>query len=157
MYATVVTELPFPQFWAVLFFLVFIFLGLDTQVTSPLSRFHCIDLNYSCFFHFATVEVVRMTLQKFIKQSFNKAGGWVADLVAIALCVACFIGSFPYITQVFTMCHHFFVFKLMHFFFIGWYLFNSFDGLLCLHRGDYPLGSWCISGHWCFLRCWSLS
>jgi len=68
-----------------------------------------LTLTIHVFFQFATVEVVRMTLQKFIKQSFNKAGGWVADLVAIALCVACFIGSFPYITQVFTMCHHFFV------------------------------------------------
>lgn len=66
-------------------------------------------------FQFATVEVVRMTLQKFIKQSFNKAGGWVADLVAIALCLACFIGSFPYIAQVLTM-RTFSLFKNLTFF-----------------------------------------
>ena len=45
MYSTVVSRMPFPQFWAVLLFVTFIFLGLDTQVSFSI---------YSCLpsFHF---------------------------------------------------------------------------------------------------------
>lgn len=32
MYSTVVSRMPFPQFWSVFLFVMFIFLGLDTQV-----------------------------------------------------------------------------------------------------------------------------
>lgn len=32
MYSTVVSQMPFPQFWSVFLFVMFIFIGLDTQV-----------------------------------------------------------------------------------------------------------------------------
>jgi len=79
MYSTVVSRMPFPQFWAVLLFVTFIFLGLDTQ--------------------FATVEVILLTLQRFFKQLCNLQGRFVPDLVVIGLCSVCFIGGIPYITQ----------------------------------------------------------
>lgn len=76
---------------------MFICLGLDTQ--------------------FATVEVVRLTVQRFVKQccgtghrqpgksssqSAQTDGGsrCVPDLVAVSMCLVCFIGSIPYVTQV---------------------------------------------------------
>lgn len=52
MYATVVAELPFPQFWAVLFFLVFIFLGLDTQVSSSHIKIKLNSTDLTLFFVF---------------------------------------------------------------------------------------------------------
>ena len=41
MYTTVVSQMPFPQFWAVLLFLMFICLGLDTQVTNVNHLINC--------------------------------------------------------------------------------------------------------------------
>lgn len=44
MYTTVVSAMPFPQFWAVLLFIVFICLGLDTQfATLEVGRARTVD------------------------------------------------------------------------------------------------------------------
>lgn len=98
MYSTLVATMPFPQFWAVFLFVTIIFLGLDTQ--------------------FATVEVVRLTLQRLVKQccglpsgfvrgstrgstkgSIKGSGSWVPDVVSICMCLSCFLGAILYITQ----------------------------------------------------------
>ena len=96
MYATVVATMPFPQFWSVFLFVTFIFLGLDTQ--------------------FATVEVVRLTLQRLAKQCCGLSSGkvgrgstsgsvkggsssWAPDVVVVSMCLACFVLSIPYVTQ----------------------------------------------------------
>ncbi|XP_046646776.1 sodium- and chloride-dependent betaine transporter-like isoform X1 [Daphnia pulicaria] len=80
MYSTVVSQMPFPQFWSVFLFVMLIFIGLDTQ--------------------FATVEVVQLTLHRFFKQFCNKKSGLMPDLVVIGMCMVCFVGALPYITQV---------------------------------------------------------
>lgn len=99
MYSTVVSEMPFPQFWAVFLFVMFIFLGLDTQV-NILKRY---TLNLFCnvgvAFQFATVEVVLLTLQRFVKQCCNSEKPIVPDLVVIAMCVTSLVGALPYVTQ----------------------------------------------------------
>lgn len=79
MYSTVVSQMPFPQFWSVFLFVMFIFIGLDTQ--------------------FATVEVVLLTLHRFTKQFCNKKAVLMPDLVVVGMCMACFVGALPYITQ----------------------------------------------------------
>lgn len=94
MYSTVVSAMPFPQFWAVFLFVTLVCLGLDTQ--------------------FATVEVVRSTLIRFAKQVLgthpastkggdkmsSKSSRCLPDLVAVSICLFCFLGAIPYVTQV---------------------------------------------------------
>ena len=57
-------------------------------------------ISYHLVWQFATVEVVLLTLHRFVKQFCNKTGGLIPDIVVIAMCLTCFIGAIPYITQV---------------------------------------------------------
>eukprot|EP01017_Pseudomicrothorax_dubius_P032214 TRINITY_DN4195_c0_g2_i4.p2 TRINITY_DN4195_c0_g2~~TRINITY_DN4195_c0_g2_i4.p2 ORF type:complete len:231 (+),score=25.58 TRINITY_DN4195_c0_g2_i4:980-1672(+) len=77
-YPTALTLLPFPSFWAILFFLMLIFLGLDTQ--------------------FAFVECISGTLED---EKLSIGGVQLKPIVQrILICLAIIIGGLPLLTDV---------------------------------------------------------
>lgn len=101
-YPKALSMLPGSSFWAVLFFLMILFLGLDTQVSQlatcpvPFPTFHA---NVShLHVQFVCVESLATSITDLFPRQLRKPGA--RELLVLAIATVCFLLGLPLVAQV---------------------------------------------------------
>lgn len=100
-YPKALSMLPGSSFWAVLFFLMILFLGLDTQVSQlascPVTAATQANISHLRV-QFVCVESLATSITDIFPRQLRKPGA--RELLVLAIAVVCFLLGLPLVTQV---------------------------------------------------------